>query len=76
MTTGGKTYVVVKRGDTDGDGAVTVVDAVILLNSVKGTKILENEYKEAAKVKNSENYNVTDAVSLLNYIKGTSKISV
>lgn len=76
VTTGGKTYVVVKRGDTDGDGTVTVVDAVILLNSVKGTKILENEYKEAAKVKNSENYNVTDAVSLLNYIKGTSKITV
>lgn len=76
VTTSGKTYKVVKKGDTNGDGAVTVIDAVVLLNAIKGTKTLQNEFKEAASVKNADTFNVTDAVLLLNYIKGTSKFEL
>lgn len=74
VTVGEKTYKIVKKGDTNGDGTVTVVDAVVLLNAVKGTKTLENEFKEAASVKGETTFNVTDAVFLLNYIKGATKI--
>lgn len=76
VTIGNETYKIVKKGDTNGDGAVTVVDAVVLLNAVKGTKVLENEYKEAASVKNNNTFNVTDAVLLLNYIKGTASLEL
>ncbi len=75
-TAGGNTYKIVKKGDTNGDGTVTVVDAVTILNAVKGTKTLVNEYKEAASLKDGKNFTVTDAVLILNYIKGTININL
>ena len=47
-----------------------------MLNSVKGTNILQNEYKSAAMVKNNAEFNITDVVLLLNYIKGTAKLGL
>lgn len=76
VTTGGNTYKIVKKGDTNGDGVITVVDAVMILNAVKGTKSLVNEYKEAASVKDGKNFTVTDAVLILNYIKGSANIGL
>ena len=76
VTIGDKNYKIVKKGDTNGDGNVTVIDAVVILNAIKGTKSLENEFKEAASVKNADTFNVTDAVLLLNYIKGTAKFEL
>lgn len=76
VTINGTTYTVVKKGDVDGDGDVTVIDVVAMLNSIKGTKLLENEYKSAGMVKNSDDIDVTDVVLMLNYIKGTSKLSL
>ena len=67
-----KTYTIVKKGDVNGDGTSSVIDAVLMLNAVKGTTKLEGVYKEAALIKNNSTFNVTDVVSLLNYIKGTS----
>ena len=71
----GTNYKLVKKGDVNGDANVTILDAVLMLNVTKGTKIVDNEYKEAACVKNGTEFNITDVVLLLNYIKGTSELS-
>ena len=71
-----KTYKIVKKGDVNGDGTSSVIDAVLMLNAVKGTTKLDGVYKEAALIKNNSTFNVTDVVSLLNYIKGNSKLSL
>ena len=76
VTVGENTYKVVKKGDTNGDGNITIVDAVVMLNSIKGTLKLENEFAEAAAVKNGETFNVTDTILLLNYIKGTASFTL
>lgn len=65
-----KTYTVVKKGDVNGDGNISIIDAVTMLNSIKGIKVLENEYKSASLVKNSEEITITDVVVVLNHIKG------
>ena len=70
------TYTIVKKGDVNGDATVSILDAVAMLNSVKGTNILQNEYKSAAMVKNNAEFNITDVVLLLNYIKGTAKLGL
>lgn len=76
VTINNTTYTIVKKGDVNGDASVSILDAVAMLNSVKGTKVLENEYKAAAMVKNNTDFNITDVVLLLNYIKGTTKLSL
>ncbi len=76
VTINDTTYTIVKKGDVNGDASVSILDAVAMLNSVKGTKVLENEYKAAAMVKNNTDFNITDVVLLLNYIKGTTKLSL
>lgn len=76
VTIGEESFKIVKKGDVNGDGAVTVLDAVNLLNAIKGTKTLENEFKKAACVKNKNEFNVLDAVYMLNYIKGTVEFSL
>lgn len=76
ITIDSKTYKIVKKGDVDGDGSVTILDAVLVLNAVKGTKTIENEFKEAACVKNQTSFNVTDVVLMLNNIKGTGNFSL
>ena len=73
---GEETYKIVKKGDTNGDCNINVLDVVTLLNAIKGEKTLEYEFKEAACVKNGENFNILDAVHMLNYIKGTSDFSL
>ena len=73
---GDKSYKIVKKGDTNGDGQINIIDAVLILNAIKGTKKLENEFKEAACVKNKDQFNVIDAVYMLNYIKGTVDITL
>lgn len=70
------TYTIVKKGDVNGDATVSILDAVAMLNSVKGTNILQNEYKSAAMLKNNADFNITDVVLLLNYIKGTAKLGL
>ena len=69
-------YTVLVTGDINGDGKVNILDAVLLLNAIKGTKTLDGEFKEAACLKNDNSYNVLDAVYMLNYIKGSSSISL
>ena len=76
VTIGEEQFKVVKKGDVSGDGIVNVLDVVYLLNAIKGTRSLEKEFKEAACVKNINEFNVLDAVYMLNYIKGTINFSL
>ena len=76
VTIGEETFKIVKKGDTTGDGNVNILDAVLLLNAIKGNKTLENEFKEAACLKNENEFNILDAVYMLNYIKGSVEISL
>lgn len=71
-----KEYTIVKKGDIDGNASVNILDAVLMLNTIKGTKTLENEYKEAALVNNKDEVNILCVVTLLNYIKGSLQLEV
>ena len=73
---GEEEYTVVKKGDVDGDTEITIIDAVVILNAIKGNRVLENEYKEASIVNGEEECSIIDAVLLLNYIKGTVDLKV
>lgn len=76
ITINDTTYTIVKKGDVNGDGTISVLDTVAMLNSVKSINVLQNEYKAAAMVKNNTDFNITDIVLLLNYIKGTANLSL
>ena len=66
----GASYVLVKKGDVNGDGAVNVIDAVEIINHIKEEIMMTDENKlEAAKVNCNEEISVVDVVKLLNYIK-------
>ena len=75
ITTGGKTYKVIKKGDVDGDGTVSIFDAIDMLNSIKGTKTLTEEFKTAACISNQSTFDIFDTIDLLNFIKGVKKFS-
>lgn len=64
-----KTYPIVKIGDVNGDCKISILDTVLMINAIKGSTKVENEYKEAACVKGQDNFNVTDVVYLINCIK-------
>ncbi len=70
VTINGKTHSIIKRGDVNGDGNVSITDAVRMLNILKGTTKVEEDYKVAACVKNNSDFNISDVVYLLNYIQG------
>ncbi len=76
VTIGEKTFKVVKKGDTTGDGSVNILDAINVLNAIKGTIKLENEFKDAACMNNAENFNILDAIHVLNYIKGSANVTL
>ena len=76
VTIGEESFKILKKGDTTGDGNVNILDAVLVLNAIKGTKKLENEFKEAACIKNANTFNILDAVYMLNYIKGSVSVSL
>lgn len=71
-----QTYTVIKKGDVNGDGKTSLIDAVVMLNTVKGTATLQNEYKAAGLVKNTTDIKLADVVVVLNYIKGLSNFSL
>ena len=66
----GGTYVLIKKGDINGDGAVNIIDIVQMLNHIKEDTIITDENKlEAGKTSGSENMTLVDVLKILNYIK-------
>ena len=68
----GVVYVIVKKGDINGDGDIDVSDVVVMLNHIKKSNIITDIYKlEAASVTGENEITVSDVVKELNYIKKT-----
>ena len=66
----GKNYVLVKKGDVNGDGEIDVTDVISMLNHIKKTNVISDNAKlEAAKVSGETDVTVTDVVKELNHIK-------
>ena len=72
----GKFYVVVKRGDVNGDSQINILDAVVMLNAIKNAGGLDAYAKDAGCIKGGSDFNVTDIVVLLNYIRGEVALTV
>jgi len=68
VATDNETYKVVVKGDVDPDGDVNVADAAAIYAHLLGTNMLENEYYDAALVKNANNVNILDVMAVLNSI--------
>ncbi len=57
-------------GDLDGDGVVSVSDAIIVLRSIVGLTNLTKKQEAAADVNQDGVINVADAITILRYIVG------
>jgi len=71
----GNTYIIIKKGDVNGDGNVNIVDVVNMLNHITGTIQLDNFGINAGKIKSSENISIVDVVIVLNNITGKESIT-
>lgn len=69
-TRNGRLYVY-KNGDVNGDDAISITDAVSIVNCIMGNPS-ENFIEEVANVNNDEGISITDAVSLVNIIMDNS----
>jgi hypothetical protein len=60
---------VLKKGDVNGDGNVSVTDAVCVVNYLYN-KPMTNFYKSMADVNSDKNISITDAVTIVNILYG------
>lgn len=67
-------YIVVVKGDVNGDGLIYATDYVRIKNHIMGKKRLEGAYLKAADINNDNNIYATDYVRIKNYIMGKGKI--
>lgn len=66
----GKNYIMVKKGDVNGDGIVSITDVILTLNHISTGNITDSAKVKATQVKASGgNTSVTDVIILLNNIK-------
>lgn len=63
-------YIVVVKGDVNGDGLIYATDYVRIKNHIMGKKQLEGAYLKAADINNDNNIYATDYVRIKNYIMG------
>lgn len=68
------TYIVVIKGDVNGDGAIYATDYVSIKNHIMGKTILKEASLIAADVDNDGNVYATDYVKIKNYIMGKDTI--
>ncbi len=59
--------ILVIKGDTNGDGEITVTDVVKTLNHYLETLVLTGAYLEAAEVSDDNEITITDVVKILNH---------
>ena len=69
-----RTSSAVKFGDTDGDGEITVTDALLALQGSVNKITLDNDAQKRADVDGDEKITVTDALLILQ--KAVNKIDV
>lgn len=73
----GKVYIVVKKGDIDGDGQVTVLDVIQILNHSKKVNIITDNIRVQAGLIDTDNeVTVLDVIKILNYAKGLGNITL
>lgn len=70
-----KTYTIVVKGDTSGDGIINAKDLLQVQKSILGTYSLENAYKLAADTSGDGIINAQDLLQVQKSILGTYKIS-
>ena len=76
VTYNGKTFTVVKLGDTNGDGEVKSVDYVRVKNELRGKADLTSSQTKAADANNDGKVSSADYVRIKNYMRGKSSIDV
>lgn len=62
------------RGDANGDGKVTIADAVRIKNYLLGTRTLDGDEMLAADANSDGQVSIADAVRIKNYLLGTKTI--
>lgn len=67
-------YIVVIKGDVNGDGSIYATDYVKIKNHIMGKTKLEGAYLKAADINNDNNIYATDYVRIKNYIMGKGNI--
>ena len=72
----GKEYIVVKKGDVDGNGDVDSRDSLRILKYSVGTYILENEFAKAADASKDGAIDSRDSLRILKYSVGTYNIEL
>lgn len=76
ITIDGKTYVAVKYGDVNGDGAITPSDYVKIKNKIMGASSLNGAYERAADVNKDGTISPADYVKVKNHIMQVSSITL
>lgn len=76
ITTGGKTYTIVVKGDSNGDGKVNSADALIALKHSAGVEKKTGIYLAALDVNKDGKTNSADALAILKCSAGLEKIKL
>ena len=71
-----KEYIVVAKGDVNGDGEVKATDYMRIKNYIMGTAELTDAQKQAADVNGDGEVKATDYMKIKNYIMGSSNIEI
>lgn len=69
-------YIVVKKGDANGDGNVNSFDYIRVMNYIMGNKKLTDSEKIAADANNDNIINSFDYIRIMNYIMGNKNIDI
>lgn len=64
------TYTLIVKGDVDGDGEVTTIDALNIVNHILGRDELKDIYLKAGNVDEDDEMSTIDALNIVNYILG------
>lgn len=71
-----KEYVIIKKGDVNGDGVINAADYIRLKNYILGTRTLDSSQSSAADANNDAQLNAADYIRIKNYILGTKSITI